>query len=263
MHVIKSSSFFAPLMERYAYSPSIALCRVPELELLRRIKLVRPVLDHCCGDGYIAAVAFPGQKLDVGMDINKAQLKNAARRGNYERVEWADAGVYLPLNDEEIATVINNSGIEHIPDLSTAVAEVARVLKPGGKFYFNVLNNRYFERWPLSDKTAESYRQFQPFYHALNEEGWRTMLSRHGFTDVRFEDYFGDQASRCLAELDYTYSAHYFRKRISLRILAERLLPKRLAVARWRTALGDLVWDAAPGTGSGFLVCATKHRDNA
>lgn len=258
MKVLQGSQFFEPLLNHYANSPSVALCRIPELELLSQIQLEHPILDHCCGDGYIAAMAFPKMTMDAGVDLNQKQLDAAMQRGNYTRLECADAGVALPFKDGEFATIINNSGIEHIPDLEAAVAEIARVLRVGGKVYLNVLNSRYFDRWSLSPETAKNYRSFQPFYHALDERNWRDVLERHNFKEVTFTDYLPESTSKVLSGLDYRYSAHYFRKRISPLIILERFLPASWLVRRWRTMLGNLPWQAAPGTGSGFLISATK-----
>ncbi len=258
MKKIKDSRFFEPLLERYARGPSIALCRVPELELFSQVELVDPVLDHCCGDGYISAQAFPGRKMSAGVDFSESQLAAAKARGNYADLKWGDAGLRLPFEDGSFNTILNNSGIEHIPDLNTAVAEIARVLRPGGKVFMNVLNSRYFDRWPLSPESAQDYREFQPFYHALDEKDWRAVLEKNGLTDVSFTDYFDTDVSRILADYDYRYSAFYYRKRMALEPIMSRLLPPSSLRAKWRRLFGDLDWDAPPLSGSGFLITAGK-----
>src|SRR5450432_2453262 len=139
MKLVGDSRFFEFLLDRYALSPSIALCRVPELELLSEIKLVDPVLDHCCGDGFIAETAFPGRTLAAGLDFDPGRLAAARAKGIYTRLENADASKRTPFSDGSFATIFNNSGIEHILDLSGALAEIRRLLLPGGTVYFNVL----------------------------------------------------------------------------------------------------------------------------
>jgi SAM-dependent methyltransferase len=260
MSTLRESPHFEPLLKRYVRSPSIALCRVPEVELLSRVTLVHPVLDHCCGDGLIADMAFPGARMDAGVDISQRQLGMAKQRGNYRELHLADAGDRLPFPDESFFTVINNSGLEHILSLETAVAEISRVLKPGGRFYLNVLNSRYFERWPLSPETAERYRAFQPFYHAFDEKGWADILGRSHFGDMTFTDYLPEPTSRMLAELDYHYSACHFRKAFPISVLWERFLPRSRLIRKWRNLLESLVWDSAPGMGGGFLISASKRK---
>ena len=258
MNTMKESLYFEQLLKRYARSPSIALCRVPEVELLSRIIFLHPVLDHCCGDGLIAEMAFPGIIMDAGIDISNRQLDMAKKRGNYQELHWADAGDRLPFLDGSFASVINNSGLEHIQVLEKAMAEISRVLKPGGRLHVNVLNSRYFERWPLSPKTAEHYKAFQPFYHALDENGWADILRRSRFQNITFTDYFPESTSRILAALDYRYSACHFRKAFFISVLRERFLPQSRLIIKWRKLFESLVWDSLPGMGSGFLISATK-----
>ncbi len=261
MKTIKQSKFFEKLLSYYCYSPSVLLCRIPELELFSTIELEHPVLDHCCGDGLIAGLAFPGVIFESGIDINREQLEKAKQSGIYQAVEYADASVNLPFPNRSFATIINNSGIEHILDLDATLSEIARVIKPGGKLYINVLNSRYFERWPLPASTLKEYAAFQPFYHALSEDQWRGYLEKYRFKNITFANYFPEHTSRIFAELDYKYSAHYFRKKISPEIILERITPKSILINRWRSRLENLPWQAEEKTGSGFMICATKQED--
>ena len=96
MKHLRDSRYFEPLLKKYARSPSIVLCRVPELELLSSIELCHPILDHCCGDGFVSGMAFPDVVLDAGIDINRKQLDAGQARGNYSEIKWADAGVEIP-----------------------------------------------------------------------------------------------------------------------------------------------------------------------
>jgi SAM-dependent methyltransferase len=255
---IKDSKYWAQLLDNYARNPSIALCRVPELELLTEIELKGPVLDHCCGDGYIAEHAYPGRQLDAGIDLRDKALAVARRRGTYMNVQQADASRRLPFDTASFGTVINNSAIEHIDKLDQVVAEVARVLRPGGRFYFNVLNARFFEWWPLDAEAQQAYRQFQPFLHALNESEWQAVLLRHGFQEVDFREYMPRETAQVLAEYDYLFSAFYLRHRMSWRVLRTLVTPVSVLKSRWQALFGDLVWDASRGQGAGFRVSATR-----
>src|SRR5262249_40048320 len=125
---IDESRFWPNLVYKYTCSPSVAMCRVPEMELFSTIDLVHPVLDHCCGDGYIAAQVFGTDVVDCGVDIDKAALRAASTI--YKATKRADLGKELPYPNESFATILNNSGIEHIHDLQTSLREISRVLKP-------------------------------------------------------------------------------------------------------------------------------------
>ncbi len=216
------------------------------------------MLDHCCGDGLVASMAFPGRSLDAGVDLDASALAIARDHNRYRETYCADAAKELPLATDSFSTVINNSGIEHIPDLDAALAEVARVLRPGGYFHFNVLNSRYFDWWPHSPDTARDYQQFQPFCHALDENSWTEVLVRHGFDDVSFQAYFPRASSEILADYDYRYSAFYCRRKPSVGVLAAQVTPGAWLAGRWRRKFGELAWQAEDRQGAGFMVTARK-----
>lgn len=95
------------------------------------------VLDVGCGEGQIGRLAarLGGVKLVVGVDPTPGQIIEAARRGG--GVHYARSGAArLPFAGGSFDTVVACLVFEHIEDLDVAVAEVGRVLKPGGRFLF-------------------------------------------------------------------------------------------------------------------------------
>jgi SAM-dependent methyltransferase len=222
------------------------------------LTLQRPIVDHCCGDGYIAGLCYPGMQVESGVDFSASALETARSRGSYGRLLEADAGRHVPLETGSVATVFNNSGMEHIANLDGAIGEIARILRPGGRVHFNVLNSRYFDWWPHAAATSIQYRAFQPFHHALDESGWTSVLNRHGLDGVTFRDYFPRETSRILADFDYRYSAFYFRKRLSPAVALTTIAPAVLLRQRWRRLFGDLEWTAPPGQGAGFMISAIR-----
>ena len=94
------------------------------------------VLDIGCGEGQVARLAAEvGASRVVGIDPTWAQVSVAAERGggpNYARA-GADA---LPFSDATFDTALACLVFEHIDAVDEAIAEVARVLRPGGRFLF-------------------------------------------------------------------------------------------------------------------------------
>lgn len=262
MATIRDSKYWQRLIQRYPRSPSIALCRVPELELFSRVQLQHPVLDHCGGDGFISGLAFDGKTLDACVDLDEARLDAARRSGRYREVKRGDVGVKLPFDDGQFATVLNNSGIEHVPNLQTALNEIFRVLRPGGRAILNVLNRRYFDNWPHDQASMLAYREWQPFFHALDESEWSAELSQAGFAQISFVDYFPVAEGRILADLDYRFSRMYLKHRASLSTVMEALGTRGQLERRWTQRLGNLQWDARPGMGVGFTITATRADSN-
>jgi 2-polyprenyl-6-hydroxyphenyl methylase/3-demethylubiquinone-9 3-methyltransferase len=100
----------------------------------------RRVLDAGCGGGLVAReLAAAGAEV-VGVDRSLGSLGVARRaaggsfhpaQGRLER---------LPFGDASFDAVVAADVLEHLPDLPTAVAELARVLAPGGSFLFDTVN---------------------------------------------------------------------------------------------------------------------------
>jgi len=93
------------------------------------------VLDLGCGDGQIArALASTGVSV-VGVDPTTNQIDVAAERAGGPVFAQAGAAV-LPFSDGAFDGVIACLVFEHIDDVDAAIGEVARVLRPGGRFTF-------------------------------------------------------------------------------------------------------------------------------
>lgn len=105
--------------------------------MLRELNL-RPgatVLDAGCGTGvHSVRVARAGWRA-FGVNISRAALAEAGRRarqaGVSDRVTFERANVlHLPFADESFDAVFSWGVIVHIPDVSSALAELIRVTAP-------------------------------------------------------------------------------------------------------------------------------------
>jgi SAM-dependent methyltransferase len=261
-HQVGESRFWDALWRYYPNAPSIALCRVPELEYASTLNVNGRVLDHGCGDGRFASLAWPGRKLTAGCDINPTSITLARARGIYNHLDVCDAARCLPWDSQSFDLVFDNSALEHIEDLDAALAEIARVLAIGGVFAFNVLNHRYFEWWPLSASERDAYRQWQPFFHALSLDQWRRHLARVGLEIVSVHGYLDQRASREFALLDYAFSRVSLGHRHNLWIWVYDRLPL-LIRALWRSRLSSLVWETGPDAGAGYFLRAVRCDNQA
>jgi demethylmenaquinone methyltransferase/2-methoxy-6-polyprenyl-1,4-benzoquinol methylase len=111
-------------------------------------------LDVCCGTGDLsfALAAYTGDEGRViGCDFSEPMLdiarRKAAARGLAVRFEWADA-LHLPYNDESFDAVTVGFGVRNLADLEQGLAEMARVLRPGGRLV--ILEITQPRRPPLS-----------------------------------------------------------------------------------------------------------------
>ena len=87
------------------------------------------LLDVACGGGLLAPhVAGKGYR-HVGVDIGDSAVRIAREHG----VTTVRGDVLaLPLDDATADVVVAGECFEHVPDLDGMVAEIARVLRPGG-----------------------------------------------------------------------------------------------------------------------------------
>ncbi len=95
------------------------------------------VLDLCCGSGDLCFLAEElGAGSVVGADFTLPMLAVARRRGNTARTGahfvQADA-LSLPFPDGSFDAVTISYGLRNVADLPRALAEMRRVLSPGGR----------------------------------------------------------------------------------------------------------------------------------
>src|SRR6188508_2857333 len=112
-------------------------------------------LDVCCGTGDFAIslarrVGEPGEV--VGCDFSEPMLEIARDKAQEHglanvRFEWADA-LELPYDDDSFDAVTVGFGVRNLADLDRGLAEMARVLRPGGRLV--ILEITQPTRAPLS-----------------------------------------------------------------------------------------------------------------
>ncbi len=125
------------------------------------------VLDLGCGPGYYTA-ALRDRGADVtpvDNDLAELQLAGEAPAGAL----IADAG-RLPLGDASADGVFCSNLLEHTPDAAPVLAEIDRVLRPGGWGYISWTN--WYSPWGGHDMSP---------YHLLGPRlGPRLYVRRHG-----------------------------------------------------------------------------------
>lgn len=100
----------------------------------------RRVLEIGCGRGAFARhVASLGPSLLVACDYSEVAVRMAADLS--QEPDYAVADIQrLPFAEDSFDLVISCETIEHVPNPSTAVAELSRVLRPGGTLLLTTPN---------------------------------------------------------------------------------------------------------------------------
>ena len=96
--------------------------------------------DLCCGTGSVVALLAEETRLAVGIDIG-ARFIGADCDAERARFVVADC-TELPLTDDSIDLVTHIDSIQYFRDIPGALAEVRRVLRPGGRLLISAVNHK-------------------------------------------------------------------------------------------------------------------------
>lgn len=166
---------------------------------IKRIQL-KPgerVLDVCCGSGASAIpaalkVGNTGSVLGADLaDLLLELARNKSQQQSLENIEFLCGDfTNLGLPSESFDAIVCVFGIFFVPDMEAAVAELWRMLRPGGKLAITSWGTRVFE--PANQKfwsTVESerpelYKQFTPWYRIGDPDSLKALLELGGATNV-------------------------------------------------------------------------------
>jgi demethylmenaquinone methyltransferase/2-methoxy-6-polyprenyl-1,4-benzoquinol methylase len=89
-------------------------------------------LDVATGTGDLAVALRAAGAEVVGCDFSEEMLERARRKEPSARFEWADA-LALPYDDDSFDAATVGFGARNFSDLGRGLAEMARVVRPGGR----------------------------------------------------------------------------------------------------------------------------------
>lgn len=152
------------------------------------------VLEVGCGRGVGTQIIFEhfGAREVHAFDFDPDMVRLAKGRLAGYRPEQLQLSVgdvtAIHEPDASFDAVFDFGIIHHVPDWPAAVAEVRRVLKPGGRFFFEEITRHALDRW--------SYRTFtvHPRTNRFSGEEFVAALESHGIGvgENYIERLFGD-----------------------------------------------------------------------
>jgi len=171
-------------------------------------------LDIACGTGditFMLARRLSGGHA-VGLDITEKMLEIAARKRRESAIENLSFHrgdiMSMPFMDETFDCVAGGYALRNVPDIAAALAEIKRVLRPGGRLLsldFGHPPNRAY-RWLylryLSvvgaavglalHRDADTYRYIPETLKLYpGQRGVQEMMARAGFVDTGFRQFGG------------------------------------------------------------------------
>jgi demethylmenaquinone methyltransferase/2-methoxy-6-polyprenyl-1,4-benzoquinol methylase len=90
------------------------------------------VLDSCCGTGDLALACLRAGGRVTGLDFSERMLERARRKSG--EIEWVRGdALALPFEDGAFDAATVGFGVRNLADLEAGLAELRRVLRPGGR----------------------------------------------------------------------------------------------------------------------------------
>ena len=136
-------------------------------------------LDLGCGDGGNLAWVARQFSETYASDYNLLRLQRARRAYPGARFFMADVTDY-PAADGVFDVIFFNHVLEHIPDDDTALAEVHRILKPGGLAVLGVPNEGAFF-WQLAYRLQPSSLRTSDHVHFYTAQALSDKCRSRGF----------------------------------------------------------------------------------
>jgi SAM-dependent methyltransferase len=154
------------------------------------------VLDYGCGNGYVlgqyarhGASVYGVDVTDAAIELTKARFVLLGLEGTFVRND----GTTIPFEDGFFDIACSMGVLHHIPDPGPVVAELHRVLKPGGKLIVMLYNRDSFRyrvtfrmrgRGTMQERVNRNDGAGNPYGTVYSQEETRRLLA--AFQDHRF-----------------------------------------------------------------------------
>lgn len=125
-------------------------------DLAGRIAELQParVLEIACGTGVVTRALASRLEKSVAItatDLNQPMLDYAAKVGVSRPITWQQAdALQLPFEDASFDVVVCQFGVMFFPDRPKGLAEMRRVLRPGGTLCYSVWDRIQYNEFALA-----------------------------------------------------------------------------------------------------------------
>ncbi len=138
------------------------------------------VADLGCGDGYLTVEASRFAQKVIAVDRSDAALARAremAKRRRLTNVEWKRGELEnVPLEDATVDVALLSQALHHAGSPATALAEAARIVKPGGRVL--ILELRGHEETWVRDRLGDAWLGF-------DDAELKRLMAAAGLTDIK------------------------------------------------------------------------------
>ena len=229
--------------------------------LLPHLESAQCVLDFGCGPGTIsvglASAVEPGELHGIDMEGSQIELAAAAARaGGHDNATFHVGDVSaLPFDDGYFDVAHCHAVLMHVPDTQATLAEVVRVLKPGGIISARefIVASSFLE--PGADETQPAW---DTFANLLSANGGHPNMGRElknafldaGFPDIRATASFDFFSSAPDVAFLHAFIMDWFYKPEIIGAATTFGLATQEQIAEWRQGLDE--WKSHPGAVGGL-----------
>ena len=140
----------------------------------------KTVLDIACGTGYGIGLLRSKAKFVAGVDIDTAAAQEAKLECGDNASVLLGNGLGLPFHDAGFDVITSFETLEHLHERNQFLAELRRVLRPGGMLVLSTPNANYTQ--PLNGKPANQFH-----IHEYTPEELKTEIQ----TQFKVEKFLG------------------------------------------------------------------------
>ncbi len=163
---------------------------ISPLMKVTEIKSGSRILDIGCGPGNSTNILSETGAKVTGIDFSQKMIDNATI--SYPKINFKQADAEsIPEEDNTFDVVIANYVVHHLPDPEKVFSEIARVLKPNGKFAFAVWGPKV-EQSSIGAfvKAVSSHHELSdlphgPLYGVTDYEVFNSLIEKAGLSDFK------------------------------------------------------------------------------
>lgn len=181
------------------------------------------VLDIGCGGGFTCEVIAQKGATVSGIDLSDVSIETAmihAKESDLSIDYRCGAAENLPYEDDRFDVITCVDALEHVEDVAKVIAEVERVLKPGGVFLFDTINKTFKSKlimiWLLEyikKEIPKGTHDWNMFIPPLQMTGY---LEKEGFKNIELAGFdvkgIDSKTKRIIAEVNGNLSVMYLGK---------------------------------------------------
>lgn len=199
---VKPDKLTAKLAEEYYCTPAMALHKKIEIDQIPKIAFHGRVLDIGCGGGIVGSIIKDICKIEdlSGLDVSLSH-KNLTAKNGYNDF-YLRSATDFDFSDRKFDSLMSICVLEHIKDLNLVFDNISKSINTDGTLFFttpspefrdSTVGPAFYAALGLQKRKEAAARHKDAAsmqYHYYSRDFWNSILTKHGFTDIRIKPFF-------------------------------------------------------------------------